>query len=92
MTAAFSQSCMSPEVSTLAEPEDALGLASEEEDEEEESVEVVQAARPRAMEPTAAAAKIRPMGRIGFPFVGGGSVPAFLGGEPALVHGCNWDG
>ena len=52
----------------MAEPEDALGLASEED--EEESVEVVQAARPRAMEPTAAAAKIRPMGRIGLPFVG----------------------
>ena len=70
----------------MAEPEDALGLASEE-DEEEESVEVVQAARPRAMEPTAAAAKIRPMGRIGFPFVGGGSFPPFWGGEPTLVHG-----
>ncbi len=68
LTAAFSQSWALPEVSTLAEPEDALGLASEED--EEESVEVVQAARPRAMEPTAAAAKIRPMGRIGFPFVG----------------------
>ena len=36
LTAAFSQSWASPEVSTLAEPEDALGLASEEEDEEEE--------------------------------------------------------
>ena len=67
LTAAFSQSWALPEVSTLAEPEDALGLASEE---AEESDEVVQAAMPRAMEPTAAAAKIRPMGRIGFPFVG----------------------
>lgn len=54
--------------------------------------EVMQAARPRAMEPTAAAAKIRPMGRIGFPFVGGGRIPPIWRGEPALVHGCNWDG
>ena len=73
----------------MAEPELSLGLASEE---AEESVEVVQAARPRAMEPTAAAAKIRPMGRIGFPFVGGGRIPPIWRGEPALVHGCNWDG
>ena len=71
LTAAFSQSCMSPEVSTFEAPEVSLlvVLVSEEEP-PLASVEVVQAARPRAMEPTAAAAKIRPMGRIGIPFVG----------------------
>ena len=78
LTAAFSQSWVLPEVSTLLAPEESPVFVSAAG--AEESDEVVQAARPRAMEPTAAAAKIRPMGRIGFPFVGGGSVPAFLGG------------
>ena len=68
LTAAFSQSCMSPEVSTLVAPEASLGLASEEG--AEESDEVVQAARPRAMEPTAAAAKIVRWGALVFLFVG----------------------
>ena len=85
LTAAFSQSCISPEVSTLEAPDDSV-LVEEPEEPPVASVEVEQAAMPRARVPTAAAATIRPMGRIGVPFVGWRDGPAYLGSEPTSVH------
>ena len=65
LTASFSQSCCSPEVSTFEAPDDSVLVEPP-----VASVEVEHAAMPRAKVPTAAAATIRPMGRIGVPFVG----------------------
>ena len=82
LTASFSQSCCSPEVSTFEAPDDSVLVEPP-----VASVEVEHAAMPRAKVPTAAAATIRPMGRIGVPFVGWRDGPAYLGSEPTSVHG-----